>query len=120
MTGRIDPSEAPVLYAASTVVVDPIYDDDTAKARSPLKVAEGLACGVPVVTADVGDRAAMLDDGRAGLLVTPGSAVSLADGLLQVLRDPDLHSRLAEGARAASAPYRWDQLARTFMSVYES
>lgn len=122
MTGLVDPAEAPAYYAASDVVVDPVEADDTARARSPLKVVEALACGVPVVTGAVGDRPAMLAShapgGAAGLLVEPGSALALAEGLASVLSEPGLRQRLAEGARQAAPRYRWDHLARDFAGIY--
>ena len=119
MTGRIDPAQVPAVYAASEVVVDPVYDDEVAQARSPLKIVESLACGVPVVTGDVGDRAQMLADGRAGVLVRPGDAGAMADGILRVLTDPGYRQRLASGALETRSRFRWDNLVREFMSIYE-
>jgi glycosyltransferase involved in cell wall biosynthesis len=122
ITGLVDPAEVPAIYAASDVVVDPVQADDTARARSPLKVVEALACGVPVVTGDIGDRAAMLagdaPGGMAGLLVAPGSAAALAEALLAVLTDPATRQKLAAGARQAAPRYSWDRLAREFALVY--
>jgi phosphatidylinositol alpha-mannosyltransferase len=81
-------------------------------------VAEALACGTPVVTGDVGDRAAALGGGQAGLLVRPGDAAALAEGLLTVLRDPAMRARLASTARAMSTDFRWGRLGAQFSSVY--
>lgn len=120
MTGRIDPAQVPAVYAASEVVVDPVYDDEVALARSPLKIVESLACGVPVVTSAVGDRAAMLDQGQAGVLVTPGNAQALAEGILSVLIDRAYHAHLSAGARTVSPQFRWDRLVHEFAKIYEA
>jgi glycosyltransferase involved in cell wall biosynthesis len=120
MTGRIDPAQVPAVYAASEVVVDPVYDDEVAQARSPLKIVESLACGVPVVTSAVGDRAAMLDQGQAGVLVTPGNGQALAEGILSVLIDRAYHAHLSAGARTVSPQFRWDRLVHEFAKIYEA
>jgi len=118
-SGRIDPREAPLYYAASDVSVDPVEEDDTARSRCPLKIPESLACGVPVVTGDIGDRDLMLGQGAAGVLVQPGQASALADGLLAVLSDPARRAALSAGAREVSQLFRWDKLAADFARIYE-
>ena len=118
LTGPVPPEQVPAIYAASQVTVDPVAADDTARARSPLKVVEALACGVPVVTGAVGDRAAVLAGKDVGRLVTPGSATALAEGLLAVLAEGGDAAQRAERARQASVPYRWDHLVQEFEQVY--
>jgi len=120
LAGRVDPATVASIYAASDLTVDPVLDDDTARARSPLKIVESLAMGVPVVTGDVGDRALMLDGGRAGALVKPGDADALAEGIVSVLNDRARHAEMAKQARAASQWYRWDHLVHRFVTVYET
>lgn len=118
MAGRMEPSAVASIYAASHLVVDPVFDDDAARARSPLKIVESLAMGVPVVTGDVGDRAAMLDNGRAGILVKPGSADALAEGIISVMSDRARYDWMAERARVVSEQFRWDRLVHEFVKVY--
>ncbi len=119
MTGRVDPAQVPSLYAASHLLVDPVFDDDVARSRSPLKVVESLAMGVPVVTGDVGDRADMLDRGRAGVLVRPGCAEALAEGIVSALKDRARYESMSEQARETSQRFRWDDLVHKFVQVYE-
>jgi glycosyltransferase involved in cell wall biosynthesis len=118
LAGRIDPAQVASIYAASHLVVDPVFDDDAARARSPLKIVEGLAMGVPIVTGDVGDRAAMLDGGRAGVLVKPGSAEALAEGIVGVLNDRAWREEMAKQARLISQRFRWDHLGQRFAQIY--
>ena len=119
LAGRVDPAAVANIYAASHLVVDPVFDDDTARARSPLKIIESLAMGIPVVTGDVGDRAAMLDNGRAGILVKPGSADELAEGIISVLSDRACYNSMVERAQAISEQFRWERLAQEFVKVYD-
>lgn len=117
-TGRVAPDEIAPYLAAADVSVDPVLDDDVARARSPLKVFESLAVGTPVVTSPVGDRAALLADGRYGLLVAPGSAPALARGLRSLLADHPLRRQMRANALAGSGQWSWDHLAQDFLEVY--
>ncbi len=117
--GRVPPYETPAYYALADVMVDPVHPDLVARARSPLKIVEAMALGVPVVTGDVGDRREMLADGKAGLLVTPGDAQALAEGLARVLDDPDLARTMREAALVQREQFYWDRLVDRIVQLYE-
>lgn len=117
--GRVPPAETPAYYALADVVVDPVYHDLVARARSPLKIVEAMALGIPVVTGDVGDRREMLADGRAGLLVAPGDAQALAAGLAQVLENRDLAQAMREAALVQREQFYWDRLVDRIVQLYE-
>lgn len=117
-TGRVAPEEARRWFTLAACSVDPVSDTPAMRGRSPLKMVESLAAGVPVVTGDVGDRRAMLGEGDAGVLVQPGSAEALAEGLCAVLGAPALQARLAQGARRQSEGYRWPALAMKWLALY--
>jgi glycosyltransferase involved in cell wall biosynthesis len=116
-TGYVPPTAVPAYLALASCSVDPVTDDAVAAARSPLKIVESLAAGVPVVTGDVGDRREMLGP-AGGVLVRPGDAGALADGLAALLEAGDQRARRAELARRQAATYRWDGLAPQWMQVY--
>lgn len=54
----------------------------------PNIVLEAMACGLPVVAADVGAVAELVQSGLTGLLVPPANTIELGDALVQCLRDP--------------------------------
>jgi glycosyltransferase involved in cell wall biosynthesis len=115
-TGYVPPAAVPAYLALAACSVDPVADDAVAAARSPLKIVESLAAGVPVVTGDVGDRREVLGcDG--GVLVAPGDARALADGLIELLGVGD--AQRARRARERAGAYRWDRLTPQWLKVYE-
>ena len=63
-----------------------------------LTLREAFLAGVPVVTANHGAMAEVVEDGRSGLLFEAGDAASLADALRRLADDPELRVRLAAGA----------------------
>jgi glycosyltransferase involved in cell wall biosynthesis len=102
------------------VTVDPVHDDPVARARCPLKIVESLALGTPVVTGDVGDRREMLDNGQAGLLVSPGQAGALAAGLAQILENPGLANALSQRALVHREKFYWDRLVKRVVELYQT
>ena len=116
--GHADYAAVPAYLGLARCSADPVADDPVARGRSPLKIVESLAAGVPVVTGDVGDRAELLGP-HGGVIVAPGSARALADGLLQLLRDERGAAMAAGFARDQAARYRWDRLARDWLRAYE-
>lgn len=102
------------------ITVDPVHDDDVARARCPLKLVESLALGIPMVTGDVGDRRDLLDQGRAGVLVTPGSTTALAGGLIDLLRNQPQRAASGRVAQAHALRYDWRVLAQQWQTIYES
>jgi glycosyltransferase involved in cell wall biosynthesis len=115
--GRVKPDAVPYYTAMADISTDPVYDDVVARARCPLKLFESMALGVPMVTGDVGDRRELVS--RAGLLVTPGDAEALAEGLLTVLRDEGRAKAMSEAALEIRERYYWDALVSDFVKVYE-
>lgn len=117
-TGHVGRPLLRALMGVADLTVDPVHDDAVAKARSPLKIFESLALGVPVVTADVGDRRALLGDGGAGLVVRAGDSYALAEGISQLLRDRDNLAAKSAYALTHVQAYDWDRLAQQFEQVY--
>jgi glycosyltransferase involved in cell wall biosynthesis len=61
---------------------------------------EAQACGLPVVAGDAGGVAAVIDDGRSGLLVAPGDARALAAAVRRLVTDDALRTAMAARAPA--------------------
>lgn len=63
-------------------------------------VVEGLLAGRPVVATRGGGVAEIIEDGRTGLLVTPGDPDELAEAIMRLVSDPVLARSLAQAGRA--------------------
>jgi glycosyltransferase involved in cell wall biosynthesis len=117
-TGRMLPEEVPLYYALADVTVDPVHDDAAARGRSPLKLFESWICGVPFVTADVGDRRSLVGEPPAGILVKPGDPASLADGILRVLTDVGEAKNLSERGMQRVDKFLWQNLVHQVNAAY--
>jgi glycogen(starch) synthase len=110
--GRVPAEQAVNYYHLAQVSVDPVYDNDAARGRSPLKMFESWACGTPFVSAKVGDREALAGSPPAALLAAPGDPQALSAAILQALNDaPTADALRQRGLRTVEA-YYWDRLAR--------
>ena len=65
-------------------------------------VVEAQFARRPVVAAAALGHLESIEDGRTGLLVTPGDPVAMADAVERLLKDPELAHRMAEDARASA------------------
>lgn len=82
-------------------------------------VVQGMAAGLPVVAADAGGPAEIIEDGRTGLLTPPGDVAALAAALRRLAADADLCRRLGEGGRAVAASYEPERLAPRLEHLYD-
>lgn len=78
---------------------DVMVSASTQPEAGPLNVLEAMADGVPVIATDHGGAEEYLRGG-AGLLVKPGDATSLAEGIRELLEHPEKAARQREKARA--------------------
>ena len=74
----------------------------------PTVLLEALGAGLPVVTTPVGGIPEIVTDGAEGVLVEPGDAVAVADGLARLRREPDTRAAMAEAGPAKLA-HRFDR-----------
>jgi phosphoheptose isomerase len=112
--GRRSRAELPTYYSAADVfVTTPWYEP------FGITAVEAMACGTPVVGADVGGiRFSVLDD-ETGFLVPPRDPDAVADRVARIVADPDLHERLSQAAVArAGRLFTWEQVAASLEIVY--
>jgi glycosyltransferase involved in cell wall biosynthesis len=107
-TGAVAHHAIPDHLAAMTVAAAP-YRGQSDFYFSPLKIAEYLAAGLPVVASEQGDLARLV--GKAGLMVSPDDPVALAEALNTVLADPERRRAMHFAARRHAAGLTWDAAA---------
>ncbi len=103
--GRLTPEET----LAHVAALD-IYAFASLRESLPLSVLEAMLLARPIVATAVGDLPAVLDEGRAGVLVPPGNVDAMAVAIAALATDPStaaaLGRRAADVARSRFAPER--------------
>lgn len=81
-------------------------------------LTEAFAAHTPVVASDIPGYRDVLRDGRDGLLVAPGDAVALAEGLRALALDPSRRAAMAASARERAERFSWSHVAAEVLDVY--
>ncbi|MGI8828228.1 MAG: glycosyltransferase [Candidatus Limnocylindria bacterium] len=87
--------DIPALLAASDLFVLPSLWEGL-----PMALLEAMASGLPVVATAVSGTRDVVQSDRSGVLVAPGNAQALAEGMTKVLADASFASSLGDAARA--------------------
>jgi glycosyltransferase involved in cell wall biosynthesis len=111
--GRLDPAEMADLYRSADVVLNPSRADNT-----PNSVLESLACGVPVVSTDVGGLPFLVEHGRTALLVPPDAPELAADAIARVLGDVELRHRLVMNGLDLARNCSWSVVRTQWLELY--
>jgi len=113
---RFASDELPALLAGKTVGILPSYLEGF-----PLAVLELLAAAVPTVAYDVPGPREMLAQLECGLLTPAGDAVAFAEQVCRVLSlGAAEYAVLAARCRAVAERFRWRDIARDTLAVYEA
>lgn len=85
-----------------------------------LAALEAMACGVPVVSTDIGGLPELVEDNVSGFLRPLGNIDALTEATSRLLKDEELHTRMAEGAlRRAVDHFDQDIIVPQYESYYE-
>lgn len=109
LTGLVPQQDGPALLAAADILASPHVPnaDGTPFIGSPTKLFEYLAMGRAIVASDL-DQIGEVLDREIAVLVPPGDAVALAEGIARLVDDRPLRHRLAAAARKrAVARHTW-------------
>jgi glycosyltransferase involved in cell wall biosynthesis len=115
LVGRVPPDLVPYYYKLADVTVDPVYDDDAAKGRCPLKIFESWVMNTPFVTAGVGDRRTLASDPPAALFFEAGNYSDLATKLLHVINNEEKKDQLNFVGINLVQSYEWSTITNEFI-----
>jgi len=83
-----------------------------------LAALEAMACGVPVVTSDVGGLAEVVENGRGGYRVSKGDAVSMAARVLDIVADSATLEGHRRQARASAERFDSQRIIPMYEQLY--
>ena len=81
--------------------------------------AQAMACGLPVVAANVGGVGNVVEHGRTGFLCDFGDTLTMAQMVKQLLSDDDLCKSFSGQARKAALKYNWNTIAEQILRLYK-
>jgi glycosyltransferase involved in cell wall biosynthesis len=111
------------LIHTSDVIVAPLTPNDRNLVQGccPLKVLEGMAIGIPVISSDLPAVRELGENEVHFLLVKPGSAKAIKEAIMRIKNEPNLAMTLAKNARLQiENAYTWQQSATTLIQAYKT
>ena len=119
--GWLEEENLPDILRTADVGLYLMEDTLLNRTKCPVKLADMLACGVPVVGERVGQVGAYVRQGETGLLRQAGDTAGLIDDVVQLLQSSVMR---AEMGRTAVVDVRqrfgWERLAKQVGTVYET
>jgi L-malate glycosyltransferase len=113
--GRLERGEIAALYHSSHAMLNPSRVDNM-----PNSVLEALACGLPVITTNVGGIPYIVTHEQTALLVPPDNPEQMADALVRLYTDSALGDRLRDGGCREVRQYAWREVSPRWLSLYEA
>ena len=102
--GNVANVNMPPIYRSADILVLHSFMKETS-----ITVLESRACGLPLVGTRVGGIPVLIDDESTGLVVEPGDPVALAEGFMQLVRDPVRLQTMGKAARErVERNFRWE------------
>jgi glycosyltransferase involved in cell wall biosynthesis len=113
--GQLRTDQLAGLYRAATALVVPSIDEGLG-----LVAVEALLCETPVVAFRSGGLVDVIQDGRTGVLVSPGDSSALAAALDDVIADPQRARTLgAAGRLYALSTFAPESAAQRYADLYK-
>lgn len=113
---HVQPAEVPIYQQAADVLALPQLDP---QGHSPLKLAEYMAAGRPIVASDLLPLREVIADGETAVLVPPGDSALLVKGIQRVLSDHEFGERLAEAAQEEVHQWTWERRAAAVIALVD-
>lgn len=102
LTGGIPKNEVPRWLQRGDIFINTTNADNT-----PISVLEAMACGLCVVSTNVGGIPYLIENEKDGLLVHPNDPERMAQTIHRILTEPGLSRRLSENARQKVEQFDW-------------
>jgi PEP-CTERM/exosortase A-associated glycosyltransferase len=117
--GRVPHERIQAYYNLVDVFVYPRLRTRVTEIVTPLKPLEAMAQGRALVASDVGGHRELVRHGENGLLFRADDADSLADTVIDLVRDPECAAAIrANGRRFVEAERTWKNSVARYASVY--
>ncbi len=111
----------PAYFALANLMLYPMRDTLLNRAKCPVKLADMLQFGLPIIGERVGQVAHYLADDVGGLLVPPGDDEAFVAATLRLLRDPAQANALGKAGQVRfEREFDWPIQAQRVERLYES
>ena len=104
--GFVSPEMLARHYASADIFCSPATGGES----FGIVLLEAMAAGAAIVASDIHGYRDVVEHGRTGLLVRPGSPKAIAEGIIRLARDEELRTAIVRNASAAVRRYAWERV----------
>lgn len=97
-----------------------IFINTTNVDNTPISVLEAMALGLPVVSTNVGGIPYLLEDGKDALLVGQNDSMEMTQGIINLIKNPDMASYVALHARRKVEQFSWENVSNKWIELLKS
>jgi glycosyltransferase involved in cell wall biosynthesis len=113
LVGAISEAEKWAFYNRADVVVFPsLYEP------FGIVLLEAMSAGKAIVASNLGGFSRLLQDGKIGFLVTPGSSEEIAEKVKTLLRNRRVRRKFEETAQRSFTSHDWRNIVERFIDTY--
>jgi glycosyltransferase involved in cell wall biosynthesis len=113
--GKIDKSDVPRYLCKGDIFLNTTNIDNT-----PVSVIEAMACGLCIVSTNVGGIPYLLEHNKTALLVDPNDAKGMSAAVSRLLTEPGLAQELSANARSRAEQFDWDVVLPQWLELFDS
>ena len=118
--GKRTREETLVMLSESQVGIAPSTKDIVRQVACPLKVLDYAACGLPVVTVDVGEWSDTIREYDCGIVTDESDPAAFADAIRR-LEDEDLWRRKSSNGRyMVGEKFTWSRVLQPMLALYRA
>lgn len=112
--GKISKANVPSWLQNGDIFINTTNVDNT-----PISVLEAMACGLCVISTNVGGIPYLLEDGKDAFLVDPNNPEAMASAVRRILTEPNLAEKLSMNARKKAEQVDWSVILPQWESLLE-
>jgi len=113
--GAMEQNEIIEWYQKASILILPSFVEGF-----PVTILEALSCQTPVIATPVGGVPEIIKNHKAGILVTPGNAIHLAEAIDYLLENEHMRLKMAwEGRRLVKEQYSLENTCKKLCSIYK-
>lgn len=112
-TGGVPKKQIPDHLSQADVFINTTNFDNT-----PVSVLEAMACGLCVVSTDVGGMPHLVNHNENALLVPPNDVTAMAEAVRRVLSEAGLASRLSQNSNAFTDQFDWPAILPKWVRLF--
>jgi len=111
--GHIPKTDVPLWMNKGDIYINTTNIDNT-----PVTIIEAMACGLCIVSTNVGGIPYLLEHEKNALLVPPDDPDAMAEAVFRLLTEPGLSARLSNNARRKIEKFDWSVVLQKWETLF--